>query len=226
MTYVDIIEGQSVICKAYSQDGIHWRLNGDGKPLSEGKLQPLGMDPHIGRYVLYPRVTGPPTGAGRSRSDAVGRSTSADFITWSDPEEYWRQSLPIGIGIQGFGSISLCGRLSGMLWVFEGNKSAQAELAFSRDGVGWQRMTPDDMFLPQGARKLGQQWNSGGRACGSWRSYLFLLCGMERALHRRQSRQTIGRDFAPPNAALRHVREGWIEKESEAVGDWSGDPSS
>jgi len=215
MTYVDIIEGQSVICKAYSQDGIHWRLNGDGKPIVGGaNSNLLGWDPHIGRYVLYPRVTGPPTGAGRSRSDAVGRSTSADFITWSDPERVLAaESSDRNRDFKGLAAFLYADVYLGMLWVFEGNKSAQAELAFSRDGVGWQRMTPDDMFLPQGGP---ESWDSNGilavaPVVRGDRIYFYYAGWNVPYTDDKVVKQSNG-TFAPPNAALRHVREGWIEK--------------
>src|SRR5207248_600929 len=50
MTYVDVIGGRTAITKAYSRDGIHWRLNGDGKPWfrENHNSNLLGWDPRIG----------------------------------------------------------------------------------------------------------------------------------------------------------------------------------
>jgi hypothetical protein len=214
MTYVDIIGGQSFICKAYSQDGIQWRLNGDGKPIVGGaNSNLLGWDPHIGRYVLYPRMAGPPNGAGRSRSDAVGRSTSADFVTWSDPERV----LVAGASdpnkdFKGLAAFLYADLYLGMLWVFEGNNSAQAELASSRDGVGWQRVSPGEMFLPQGGP---ESWDSNGilavaPVVHGDRIY-FYYAGWNVPYTDDKVVKMPDGTIGPPNAALRHVRDGWIE---------------
>ena len=80
MTYVDIFDGKSAVTKAYSKDGVHWLLNGDGKPWfrkpHNGNL--LGWDPRIEKFVFYVRMPGSP--------NSVGRATSPDFVTWSEAE--------------------------------------------------------------------------------------------------------------------------------------------
>ena len=66
MTFVDVIGGRTAITKGYSNDGIHWKLNGDGKPWfrEHHNLNLLGWDPRISQYVLFPRMPGRPN-AGR-----------------------------------------------------------------------------------------------------------------------------------------------------------------
>ena len=161
MTYVDVIAGHSFIAKGYSHDGIHWRLNGDGKPIPGGaNSNLLGWDPHIGRYVLYPRVAGPPTTPGTTRSDAVGRSTSVDFISWSEPQRVLAAGpADSNRDFKGLAAFLYSDVYLGMLWVFEGDKSAQAELAFSRDGSEWQRVSPGEIFFRQGEPG---SWDSNG----------------------------------------------------------------
>jgi hypothetical protein len=38
-----------------------------------------------------------------------------------------------------------------MLWVFDHNRTAEAELTVSRDGIEWQRVSPGKYFFPRGA---------------------------------------------------------------------------
>ena len=114
MTYVDIFDGKSAVTKAYSPDGIHWLLNGDGKPWfrkpHNGNL--LGWDPRIEKFVFYVRMPGSP--------NSVGRATSPDFVTWSeaetvlepDPDESQKH-------FKGLASFSYEGIYLGWLWVFE-----------------------------------------------------------------------------------------------------------
>ncbi|PYY04992.1 MAG: hypothetical protein DMG69_28225 [Acidobacteria bacterium] len=217
MTYVDVVNGNAVICKAYSQDGIHWRLNGDGEPVRGGaNSNLLGWDPHIGRYVLYPRVAGPPTRAGRSRSDAIGRSISADFVTWSEPEPVLvAEPSDRNRDFKGLAAFLYSDAYLGLLWIFEGEKSAEAELAFSRDGIRWQRVSPGEMFFHQGGP---ESWDSNGilpvaPVIHGNRIY-FYYAGWnvpytnDTVIKQRNGTSTT---IAPPNAALRRVREGWIE---------------
>ena len=80
MTYVDIFDSKSAVTKAYSSDGVHWLLNGDGRPWFRkpynGNL--LGWDPRVEKFVFYVRMPRSP--------NSVGRATSPDFETWSDAE--------------------------------------------------------------------------------------------------------------------------------------------
>ncbi len=149
MTYVDIFDGKSAVTKAYSTDGVHWLLNGDGKPWfrkpHNGNL--LGWDPRIEKFVFYVRMPGSP--------NSVGRATSPDFVTWSeaetvlapDPDESHQH-------FKGLASFLYEGVYLGWLWVFEksGDKwvRADSELAFSRDGIQWSRPFPGGFILSKG----------------------------------------------------------------------------
>ena len=153
MTYVDVIGGRTAIAKAYSKDGIHWQLNGDGKPWfrAEHNSNLLGWDPRSGKYVIYPRVPGPPTSDGQSASAAIGRSTSTDFVTWSEPQTVLAPtSADRGKDFKGLAAFVYGDVYLGFLWVFERNQTADAELAFSRDCLRWQRISPGEFFFRRG----------------------------------------------------------------------------
>ena len=156
MTYVDVFDGQPAITKGYSADGIHWRLNGDGKPWfrrpHNGNL--LGWDPRIRRYVFYVRM--------RAAQNTVGRAVSADFVTWSEPETVMAPGPDEpDLHFKGLAAFLYEDLYLGWLWVFErGAKefvAAAAELAVSRDGIHWSRPFPGSFVLERGE---GPAWDS------------------------------------------------------------------
>ncbi len=149
MTYVDVFNGQPAITKGYSADGIHWRLNGDGKPWfrrpHNGNL--LGWDPRIRRYVFYVRM--------RAAQNTVGRAVSGDFVTWSEPETVMAPGPDEpDLHFKGLAAFLYEDLYMGWLWVFErGAKefvAAAAELAVSRDGIHWSRPFPGSFVLERG----------------------------------------------------------------------------
>jgi hypothetical protein len=152
MTYVDFIDGKNAIMKAYSRDGIRW--TNDGKPWFRHNHSSnlLGWDPRIQRYVLFPRMAGTPT--------SVGRSTSSDFSTWSDPQKVLGpEPSEVARAFKGNAAFFYEDLYLGLLWVFDrplinGSRRktqvADTELVFSRDGLKWQRPFPGDFFLPRG----------------------------------------------------------------------------
>jgi hypothetical protein len=146
MTFVDVIGGRTAITKGYSSDGIHWKLNGDGKPWfrEHHNLNLLGWDPRIRQYVLFPRMPG--------RPNSVGRSTSTDFVSWSEPTTVIAPGPEDGgRDFKGNAAFLYEGLYLGMLWVFDHNRTAEAELTVSRDGIEWQRVSPGKYFFPRGA---------------------------------------------------------------------------
>ena len=149
MTYVDVFDGEAAITKGYSADGVHWRLNGDGKPWfrrpHNGNL--LGWDPRIQRYVFYVRM--------RAAQNTVGRAVSPDFVTWSDPETVMAPGPEEpDLHFKGLAAFLYEDLYLGWLWVFErGAKefvAAAAELAVSRDGIHWDRPFPGSFVLERG----------------------------------------------------------------------------
>ena len=196
MTYVDVFDGRSAITKAYSNDGIHWRLNGDEQPWfrkpHNGNL--MGWDPRIQRYVFFVRMPGGP--------NSVGRSTSPDLLSWSAPETvlapgpHERRKHFKGLAAFMYEGIYL-----GWLWVFERGKEgwigADAELAFSRDGTGWTRLFPGAPFFERGKP-------------GAWDSHLSIPV----APVVRGDKLWIyywGENFPYGVTALRKVQDGWVE---------------
>ena len=95
MAYMDDIDGKWVLSKAYSRDGIHWKMN-VGTPvyfappaIPNGVL--FGWDAGSGKYLLFHRqcTTIPADVDGRQvrRDLALVRSTSLDFDAWGETEE-------------------------------------------------------------------------------------------------------------------------------------------
>ena len=196
MTYVDIFDGKSAVTKAYSKDGVHWLLNGDGKPWfrkpHNGNL--LGWDPRIEKFVFYVRMPGSP--------NSVGRATSPDFVTWSeaetvlapDPDESQQH-------FKGLASFLYEGVYLGWLWVFEKGGDewvrADSELAFSRDGIDWRRPFPGGFILSKGEP-------------GSWDSELSIPVAP--VVH--DGKLWIyywGENISYGAESLAKIQEGWIE---------------
>ncbi len=153
MTYVDVIDKRNALCQAFSPDGIHWQLN-VGEPWfpEHHNANLLGWDERSRRYVLFIR-----TAAGKDQ-DAVGRSTSPDFVTWTAPETVLApRPGEIGADFKGLAAFAYGDLYLGWLWVFKERKNADAELAFSRDGVEWQRPRPGRFFFSRGN---GSSWDS------------------------------------------------------------------
>lgn len=144
MTYVDVIDGKSAIVNAYSRDGINWRA--DSKPwfTNQHSANLLGWDPRVQRYVLYRRVV--------DIQHTIGRSTSTDFNSWSEPEVVLAPGLAeLDKGFQGLAAFLYEGVYLGFLWVRDvPQRLYDAELVFSRDGMQWQRFTSADRFLGRG----------------------------------------------------------------------------
>ena len=215
MTYVDVFDGQPAITKGYSADGIHWRLNGDGKPWfrrpHNGNL--LGWDPRIRRYVFYVRM--------RAAQNTVGRAVSADFVTWSEPETVMAPGPDEpDLHFKGLAAFLYEDLYLGWLWVFErGAKefvAAAAELAVSRDGIHWSRPFPGSFVLERGE---GPAWDSAlsipGGSRGARPADLVLLLGREHALHRGrhpegQRRLVPGRPEDPEGHRPGHLAAGRI----------------
>jgi hypothetical protein len=100
MVYMDSIGGKFVLAKAYSRDGIHWRMN-IGTPVRfEEPLVPngvlFGWDPRNHQYLLIHRKSG------SINADVDGRkvrtehafvsSTSSDFENWGNTQEIIRRN--------------------------------------------------------------------------------------------------------------------------------------
>jgi hypothetical protein len=147
MTYVDFFDGRTAITKGHSRDGIQWHLNADGKPWFRQRHNSnlLGWDPRIRQYVLYPRMTGAP--------NAIGRSTSQDFITWTEPEVMLvPEPADEGNNFTALAAFIYEGVYLGLLSVSNSLRNIRhAELVISRDGILWRRVAPRYHYFPHGA---------------------------------------------------------------------------
>ena len=144
ITFVDVIDGRTAIVKATSADGVHWKR--DRRPWFRRAhgLNLLEWDLQIGQYVFFPRISRPRRG--------VGRSTSKDFVTWTQPKMVITPDADEQhLRFKRLAAFCYEGVYFGSLWVFEDNQRAEAELAFSRDGIHWGRPFPGQMFFPRGA---------------------------------------------------------------------------
>ncbi|MGH7577979.1 MAG: hypothetical protein ACREM1_23015 [Longimicrobiales bacterium] len=149
MIYSDFIEGRTALVKAYSIDGIHWRLNGDGQPWFRRTHNSdlLGWDPSIQQYVHYVRMPGSPT--------SIGRSTSQDFVTWTQPETVLApDGEEAGVNFQGLAAFRYEGLYLGLIRVRTRIQGAWAgayvELTVSRDGIDWVRPSSGNPFFQGG----------------------------------------------------------------------------
>lgn len=154
MTYGDVLSGRVAIVKAYSADGINWKLNGDGHPfyVDYQNHNLMGWDPGIRFYVLYVRIASEPS--------KIGRSLSRDFVTWSAPEPILAPDNDEGgRSFKGLAAFLYNDLYLGFIWVFdrindtEGKPLvvADAELAVSRNGYSWHRVSRDNYFMQRGA---------------------------------------------------------------------------
>ena len=153
MTYVDVIDGKSAIVNAYSRDGINWRT--DQRPwfTNQHSANLLGWDARIQQYVLYRRVI--------DVQHAIGRSTSSDFSSWSEPEVVLAPGLAeLDKGFQGLAAFLYEGVYIGFLWVRDvPRRLYDSELVFSRDGIEWDRFIAAERFLGRGEAGT---WDSEG----------------------------------------------------------------
>ena len=117
----------------------------------------LGWDESVGRYVAYlrPKAGGDrKLGEGGDRIRVIGRSVSDDFLNWKLPEII---IVPDGLDdpdVQFYGmpAFQYEGHYVGILWVFRTlSLLLDNHLAFSRDGLAWQRPQRRNVFLPLGA---------------------------------------------------------------------------
>ena len=95
MVYMDYVDGAWGLSKAYSPDGIRWKMNVGTPHRFEPGIAPngilFGWDPRLERYVHYhrksDRVRADVDGRTTRRKAAVMRTESRDFETWGGTTE-------------------------------------------------------------------------------------------------------------------------------------------
>ncbi|HEV7406462.1 MAG TPA: hypothetical protein VGO11_26160 [Chthoniobacteraceae bacterium] len=119
-----------------SPDGLSWKPHSD-LPLLEGLADChtlMGWDPKISRYVAYVRPDKP--------IRTIARTTSEDMVKWAPFETVLEpdDDDPPGTQFYGMSVFPDRGVYLGLLWVYHANVlSIDVQLAFSRDGVKWER---------------------------------------------------------------------------------------
>ena len=149
-------EGVSV---AFSPDGVRWTKY-PGNPVitrASDSHMLLGWDDLAGSYVAYAR----PTTKEGNPVRRIGRSTSDDFIDWTDPQEVLVPDSddPPAMEFYGMPVFRYEGHYLGLLYAYQARPeeprqrnfgTIDVQLASSRDGVDWERSGDRDTFLPNG----------------------------------------------------------------------------
>ena len=152
---------------AWSPDGLHWTQHPDNPVMDE----PIGggmiiWDDRIKKYVGYFRPRPFLAYPRRGRIRVVGRSTSPDFIHWTLPQENVvlapDEKDDPGIEFYRMSVHQYEGCYIGFLWIYHNITSSRnpeprgwdqtidCQLAFSRDGRHWIRVSDRQTFMPKG----------------------------------------------------------------------------
>jgi hypothetical protein len=156
---------------AFSPDGIHWKYV-PGKPVIHGESDTwnnIVWNAERGVYMLYMRawhsaawgwtdqtvagrhVTGPWKDNPRRR---VAYSESKDLVTWSEPQIIITPDELDTNDFYGFQVFRYADRYLGFLWIYDGDRaeSIEVDLAWSDDGIRWQRHPKRPRFMTRGER--------------------------------------------------------------------------
>lgn len=140
---------------SFSEDGLHWKDYADNPVIPHGSDtgQCVLYDPALKKYVLYSR-----RGVGRR----ISRSTSDDFVNWSQPQLVFAadDKDPPGTQVYGSGFCIYEGIYIGTPWMFYLSKDQRidVQLIHSRDGIQWHRTAGRERVIPNGPEGA---WDSG-----------------------------------------------------------------
>lgn len=144
---------------AFSDDGIHWR-NQEENPIFAGQSDTANnicYNPERDVFMLYRR---PPINAGEIRR--IGYSESADLIHWTQPVQVITSDELDPCSLYGMSVMRYHGVHLGFLQMFylqdplnrrvkpDKHMQVDCQLAWSRDGVHWQRHPQRPIFLENG----------------------------------------------------------------------------
>ena len=144
---------------AFSSDGVRWTKH-EGNPLLTGTSDThtlFGWDDSHGSYVAYVR----PGLRDGTNIRVIGRSTSEDFLHWTEPQVVLApdDKDPPGLEFYGMPVFKYSGVYLGTLWAFHTHPeepfvrtvgTLDVQLAVSRDGVEWERVGNRAPFIPLG----------------------------------------------------------------------------
>jgi hypothetical protein len=150
----------SRVCVAFSANGLQWNPH-PGNPVIEGSSDThtlLGWDEEAGCYVAYTRP-GIRSVPGSIR--VIGRSTSPDFVHWSEPDIVLApdDADPPALEFYGMPVFQHAGLYIGLPWAYHAYREeppvrmeaeVDVQLAFSRDGIRWQRLRDTRPFISRG----------------------------------------------------------------------------
>ena len=146
---------------AFSPDGIKWTKY-EHNPVvtrSSDSHELFGWDDLNATYVSYCR----PTVHEGDRTRRIGRSTSPDFIDWTEPETILApdEHDPPGTEFYGMPVFPYEGMYLGHLQAYHTPPeepqirfagAVDIQLASSRDGIAWERVADRTAFIPNGPR--------------------------------------------------------------------------
>ena len=142
---------------AFSPDGTRWTKY-EGNPVitrSSDTHVLLGWDDLHGKYVAFAR----PSVHEANTIRRIGRSTSEDFIHWTDPEDVLVPDSddPPATEFYGMPVFKYEGLYIGQLWMYHARSeetpirfasTVDVQLAVSRDGIVWERVGDREPFIP------------------------------------------------------------------------------
>lgn len=147
------INGMSV---SFSADGKSWVDHPENPviPMGSDTGQQALWDPVLGEFVAFGRF-----GSGGRK---IARSTSDDFITWSNPQLVFEadEDDEPGMEIYGMGINLYEGVYVGLPWMWRRTTTdhIDVQLTTSRDGIRWTRVAARETFLPNGPKG---SWDAG-----------------------------------------------------------------
>ena len=118
---------------AYSADGIHWTNHGQVIARDSDTHQMVLYDPQLKKYLCYNRI-----GAGGRKT---ARLESNDFLKWGEPQRVFEtdQMDPPRTQIYGMSILIYEGLYVGVPWLMYEDGVIDMHLAYSRDGIQWNR---------------------------------------------------------------------------------------
>ena len=157
---------------AFSPDGLRWQKY-EGNPVIERSSDThmlLGWDDLHDKYVAYCR----PSVHGGNKTRRIGRSVSDDFVNWTDPKDVLvpDDEDPPGLEFYGMPVFKYEGLYLGQLWAYHARPeepqirfaaTIDVQLAVSRDGIAWQRVSDRKPFIPNGppgSIDAGEVWTA------------------------------------------------------------------